>query len=160
VCIGYTCVGARAEVSCLYSTVDPFQPQDSGDGSECGVYSFGGFLHVGEWLFMEDCIGYRTRFCCIRTKIRSPSLTFFVRTLKVWNHDLFLTDDFLGQVVIPLKEVPVQEWNEKGDEARTGLVLRYRLLVLTTLRGFHCLCWRTSTQSYIPVILTRYSVVE
>ena len=39
---------------------------------------------------------------------------------KVWNHDLFLTDDFLGQVTIPLKEVPVQEWDQDADTAATG----------------------------------------
>lgn len=35
--IGYTSVGARAEVSSFYSTVDPFQPQNSGDRSERGI---------------------------------------------------------------------------------------------------------------------------
>lgn len=91
---------------------------------------------------MEYCVGCGARFCRVKMKCRRPSLTFFreicenlyVYARKAWNHDLFLTDDFLGQVVIPLKEVPVQEWNEQGGEPCTGVVLRCRLLVLATLR--------------------------
>lgn len=38
----------------------------------------------------------------------------------MWNHDLFLTDDFLGQLSIPLKEVPVLEYGREGDAAESG----------------------------------------
>eukprot|EP00903_Cladosiphon_okamuranus_P016576 g15291.t1 len=35
--------------------------------------------------------------------------------IQVWNKDLFLTDDFLGHVTIPLKDVAVQKWDDDVD---------------------------------------------
>ncbi|CAM9641398.1 unnamed protein product, partial [Sphacelaria rigidula] len=50
-----------------------------------------------------------------RQEIKFPvSVQQWVRStvrIQVWNHDLFLTDDFLGQLYIPLKEVPVSEYS-------------------------------------------------
>lgn len=39
---------------------------------------------------------------------------------QVWHKDLFLTDDFLGHVTIPLTDVAVQKWDDDGDAAPPG----------------------------------------
>lgn len=40
--------------------------------------------------------------------------------VQVWHKDLFLTDDFLGHVTIPLKDVAVQSWDDDDDAPAPG----------------------------------------
>lgn len=55
-------------------------------------------------------------FCPPPSPPPPPPLLF----VQVWHKDLFLTDDFLGHVTIPLKDVAVQKWDDDVDAPPPG----------------------------------------
>ncbi|CAM9218617.1 unnamed protein product [Chrysoparadoxa australica] len=106
-------------------------------------------VECGEDIMVKDIYGSTYPFCvlelddqkrqtrCIQNlslepawgeEVRFPiSMQQWLRSglrVSVWNHDLFLTDDFLGRAVYPLKALQVHEWtgSAKDDEENAELI--------------------------------------